>query len=323
MLILVDVEVGECGTGNCPADQRPVTVTPVLDLDLDAVIGADILDQLLTAALAVAVFEDVTITDAQGNVVATVAPGDTVCLEPGTFTAETSLLNADAVIDEIDALALGITIEDVIVVEETFTVQQCPADGGDDDDGGGDIGSGNTQYIDIDAGNCAAIIANAGVQYGDSSIVQECQQIINNITAGGDVNNSNAINGDATTGGGSSNAVANAIAEGGDGGDALAISGNGADGANGGTDGNDVDGGGDGVGGDGAGGDFDPGAVSSGGASGGGVGDDSDPGVASGGGLAAVASGGVLPDTGGASLIALGAGVLLIGGGLLARRIMR
>jgi hypothetical protein len=38
---------------------------------------------------------------------------------------------------------------------------------------------------------------------------------------------------------------------------------------------------------------------------------------------AAAASGGVLPDTGGASLIALGAGALLVGGGLLARRIVR
>ncbi len=38
---------------------------------------------------------------------------------------------------------------------------------------------------------------------------------------------------------------------------------------------------------------------------------------------AAAAAGGVLPDTGGASLIALGAGALLVAGGLLARRIVR
>lgn len=35
------------------------------------------------------------------------------------------------------------------------------------------------------------------------------------------------------------------------------------------------------------------------------------------------AAGGVLPETGGASLIALGAGALLVAGGLLARRIVR
>jgi hypothetical protein len=134
----------------------------------------------------------VTITDAQGNVVATVAPGDTVCLEPGTFTASTSLLNADAVVDAINVLGIGITIEDVIVIEETFTVQQCPAEGGP-----GAPGSDNVQNIDLNAGNCAVIIANAGVQYGDNSVVQTCQQIINNITAGGDVNS--AINGDATS----------------------------------------------------------------------------------------------------------------------------
>ncbi len=38
---------------------------------------------------------------------------------------------------------------------------------------------------------------------------------------------------------------------------------------------------------------------------------------------AAASAGGVLPDTGGASLITLGAGALLVAGGLLARRIVR
>ena len=42
-----------------------------------------------------------------------------------------------------------------------------------------------------------------------------------------------------------------------------------------------------------------------------------------GGGAAATAAGGALPPTGGASLIALGAGVLLVVGGLLARRVIR
>ena len=42
-----------------------------------------------------------------------------------------------------------------------------------------------------------------------------------------------------------------------------------------------------------------------------------------GGGSASAAAGGSLPETGGASLIALGAGALLVAGGLLARRIVR
>jgi hypothetical protein len=42
-----------------------------------------------------------------------------------------------------------------------------------------------------------------------------------------------------------------------------------------------------------------------------------------GGGSASAATSGSLPSTGGASLIALGAGVLLVAGGLLARRIVR
>jgi hypothetical protein len=42
-----------------------------------------------------------------------------------------------------------------------------------------------------------------------------------------------------------------------------------------------------------------------------------------GGGSASAAAGGALPSTGGASLLALGAGALLVSGGLLARRIVR
>ena len=42
-----------------------------------------------------------------------------------------------------------------------------------------------------------------------------------------------------------------------------------------------------------------------------------------GGGSASAAAGGTLPDTGGASLLALGAGALLVAGGLLARRFVR
>src|SRR5215212_7304505 len=42
-----------------------------------------------------------------------------------------------------------------------------------------------------------------------------------------------------------------------------------------------------------------------------------------GGSASAAAAGGALPSTGGASLLALGAGVLLVAGGLLARRIVR
>ena len=42
-----------------------------------------------------------------------------------------------------------------------------------------------------------------------------------------------------------------------------------------------------------------------------------------GGGSASAAAGGALPSTGGASLFALGAGALLVAGGLLARRIVR
>jgi len=58
-------------------------------------------------------------------------------------------------------------------------------------------------------------------------------------------------------------------------------------------------------------------------ASAGGGGGGSAGGGGGGGGSASAAAGGSLPSTGGASLIALGAGALLVAGGLLARRIVR
>ena len=56
---------------------------------------------------------------------------------------------------------------------------------------------------------------------------------------------------------------------------------------------------------------------------GGGGGGGGSGGGGGGGGSASAAAGGSLPSTGGASLIALGAGALLVAGGLLARRIVR
>jgi hypothetical protein len=67
-------------------------------------------------------------------------------------------------------------------------------------------------------------------------------------------------------------------------------------------------------------------ATAAGGGGGGGGGSATAGGGGGGGGSAAAASaaaGGALPPTGGASLLALGAGALLVAGGLLARRIVR
>src|SRR5215217_5046175 len=58
-------------------------------------------------------------------------------------------------------------------------------------------------------------------------------------------------------------------------------------------------------------------------AGGGGGGGSASAGGGGGGGSASAAAGGALPSTGGASLLALGAGALLVAGGLLARRIVR
>ena len=64
-------------------------------------------------------------------------------------------------------------------------------------------------------------------------------------------------------------------------------------------------------------------ATAGGGGGGGGGTATATAGGGGGGGSASAAAGGALPETGGASLIALGAGALLVAGGLLARRIVR
>jgi hypothetical protein len=64
-------------------------------------------------------------------------------------------------------------------------------------------------------------------------------------------------------------------------------------------------------------------ATAGGGDDGGGTATAGGGGGGGGGGSASAAAGGALPETGGASLIALGAGALLVAGGLLARRIVR
>ena len=64
-------------------------------------------------------------------------------------------------------------------------------------------------------------------------------------------------------------------------------------------------------------------ATATAGGGGGGGGGSAAAGGGGGGGSASAAAGGSLPSTGGASLMALGAGALLVAGGLLARKIIR
>jgi len=317
--VLVDVEQGECGTGGCAEGERPVTVTPILSLntELAALLTAAQEQAILDAAAAVAIFGEVTITDSAGAVVATVDPGETVCLEPGDFTASSSVVNAgvtaDAALDALAGLGLGIDLSalvaDVLVIEEPFVVAECPGGGP-----GGGGGGGDQNFGDITLEECSAIINNnTGAQYSPE-INQRCVNIIDNGGGGDDNGGGGDDNGDVTNitidingdgfideddaidlnGDGIFDAADLEIAEAGATGTASAS----ADAASA-SPASDDDGSGD----DGSSDDSD------------GSSDD----------VAAAATGGTatLPETGGASLIALGAGALLVAGGLLARRIVR
>jgi hypothetical protein len=153
--VLVDVEVGECDEGQCDEGERPVTFTPVLSLNADleqelldaGVAPADVdaaLDAALDAAAEVVDFGEIVVEDSEGNEVARVDPGETVCLEPGSYTASASVDNAEvtaqAAIDELEALLTDVDlsqlVENVDVVDEVFVVDECdevPDDGDDRD----------------------------------------------------------------------------------------------------------------------------------------------------------------------------------------------
>jgi hypothetical protein len=143
--VQVDVEVGECDEGECDEGESPVTFTPVLSLNADLErelledgVAPDDIDAALDAAAEVA---EIVVEDSEGNEVARVDPGETVCLEPGSYSA--SVINAEATaqaaIDELDPLTtvdLSPLVEDVFVVEEDFVVDECdevPDDGDDRD----------------------------------------------------------------------------------------------------------------------------------------------------------------------------------------------
>ena len=138
--VLVDVEVGECDEGQCDEGERPVTFTPVLSLNADLeqeLLDADVapadIDRALDAAAEVAEFGEIVVEDSEGNEVARVDPGETVCLEPGSYTASASVDNAEvtaqAAIDELEALPTDVDlsqlVENVDVVAEDFVVDEC------------------------------------------------------------------------------------------------------------------------------------------------------------------------------------------------------
>ncbi|WP_156787664.1 hypothetical protein [Rubrobacter xylanophilus] len=283
-----------------PDGTRDVTTTSDLGL---ATGNLEILgigeEEFLQILLNVALFQ----TEYQrgGQVVATAQSGQTVALEPGTYTATTTVVNVnqlEAQLSERFPILQGIQLG-VIDSSEQVVVPPCPADGGDDGgqqpgDGGqqpgrpggggqtvgGDTGDVGGDFSGLTLGDCSNIIQNSG--NASISTVQYCQEVVNNITndyGGGRP----GVPGEPETG---------------DGGDGLAVPGSGGEG-------------GEATGpypeGSGAASEQYAGEAASQYAGGEG------------------AYGGLteLPDTGGSGLLALGAALALVAGGLLAGRLVR
>lgn len=190
--LTTDITVSEeCDAeGTC----RNVSFDAVLGASLG--IGVEIPQEILNVLAEVAVIQ-FEVTDAEGNLVGTYSPGETDCLPPGTYTVTTSVVNAEALIGALEAVlppGVGIDLEaSLLTSTEQIVVPECPDDGvapPDDDNGvpgpgDGQIGgdTGDISIGDITAGQCLAIINNTGIQY-DATIVQYCYQIINNINEG-------------------------------------------------------------------------------------------------------------------------------------------
>jgi hypothetical protein len=245
-----------------PDGTRDVTTTSDLGL---ATGNLEILgigeEEFLQILLNVALFQ----TEYQrgGQVVATAQSGQTVALEPGTYTATTTVVNVnqlEAQLSEQFPILEGIQLG-VIDSSEQVVVPPCPGDGG------------------LTLGDCSNIIQNSG--NASISTVQYCQEIINNYGA-----EQPGAPGEPGIG---------------DGGDGLAVPGSGGEG-------------GDATGlypeDSGAASEQYAGEAASQYADGGGE---------------EGAYGGLteLPDTGGSGLLAVGAALALVAGGLLARRLMR
>ncbi|QYJ14979.1 hypothetical protein Rxycam_00790 [Rubrobacter xylanophilus DSM 9941] len=227
------------------------------------------------------------------QLVATARPGETVALEPGTYTVTTRVQNLNELEDLLNAFVppgserveLG-----VIGATEQVVVSPCPGDDGQQPGGGGDVIG---DFSGLTLGDCSNIIQNSG----DASIVtvQYCEEIINNIT--------NNITNNVTNHYGARRVdapVEPGVEGGGEdvppvrGGDGIAVSGSGDE--------------------------LGYGAAGSGGSGA----SNSEPEDRHGGGEVG-AYGGLteLPDTGGPGLLVVGAMLTLVAGGLLARRIVR
>jgi hypothetical protein len=190
--LTTDIQVSEeCAEEGC----RNVTFDAILGVSADGAVDITEVANLLVGA-AVFQFE---VTDAAGNTVGVFGAGDTVCLEPGSYTVTTTIVNVSELEALIAPLGFGIDADaSVLSSTETLVVPECPVDGdpgvpGDDPEDPGAPGTpGDVQYGgpgndiitgDTTVGQCLAIINNTGVQY-DATIIQECNQVINNFFGG-------------------------------------------------------------------------------------------------------------------------------------------
>ena len=151
--LVVTVDQGQCGTGNCAQGETPVTFDATLTVnEAETQINGRSLTPQQAAAVNAALEAqgvEITLTDAAGTA-QTVDEGTAICLEPGQYTVAAAPVDADAAIQAVVvALAdegIPIVADDVTIGEftDTFRVARCPAeDGGGGGDGGEGGGGGN------------------------------------------------------------------------------------------------------------------------------------------------------------------------------------
>jgi LPXTG-motif cell wall-anchored protein len=147
--LVVDVEQGECGEGGCREDRRPVTFDARLEVNAASAtaLGLEPEDiEAVNEALAEVELTDdlieIRVTDDEGRT-RVVEDGDTVCLAPGQYEVETTLVDEAALETAVVAELVGLDpdpdldVGDITIEEfdDTFVVEECPVDPDDGDDG--------------------------------------------------------------------------------------------------------------------------------------------------------------------------------------------
>ena len=176
--LVVETNSGECGEGDCADNERPVNFDVVAEVNAGQNVPLTESQQNeINAALAAADF-GITVENPNGGT-QDIEDGETVCLEPGEYTATATLSQAEeeALVAEIVEAVndSDVTEQDIFINfdETTFVVEEC-----DGDDNGGNVNIDDRDQTNVC--NQVVNIINEDVQNPDVDNTQDADGNVNN-----------------------------------------------------------------------------------------------------------------------------------------------